>query len=163
MEEPIQDLEGFHRKRLKIKIDAQHQTIPWLMRHAAFIHNKFAVGSDGRTPYERIKGKSFKKELLEFGESVLFMKPMTLGRNKFEVRWDDGVWIGIRDESGEHLIGTPEGVIRVRTTRRKMNQIDGMRWNSTACEECRGNQFQDNQEQKLKREYWFPNRSPEMT
>ena len=29
--------------------------------------------------------KGFKKELLEFGESVLYMKPMTAGKNKFEI------------------------------------------------------------------------------
>lgn len=34
-------------------------------------------------------------------------------------RWKAGRWFGIRKESAETVIGTKEGVIKVRTTRRR--------------------------------------------
>ena len=46
--------------------------------------------------------------------------------NKFDSRWDTGVWLGIRDESGESVIGTSAGVIKTRSFRRKA--IMAERW-----------------------------------
>ena len=37
--------------------------IPWMIMHAAGILNKFRVGSDGHTAYQRVKGRAFVKEL----------------------------------------------------------------------------------------------------
>ena len=40
----------------------------WRVEHAADVLNKFAVGIDGRTAYERIKGKSTMARWLSSGE-----------------------------------------------------------------------------------------------
>ena len=92
--------------------------MPWLVRHAGWIRNRFVVKSDGRTAYERWKGKKFNKELVEFGERVMYLKPGTQGTNKFDVRWESGIWLGARDESAESIIGTKEGCIRIKDIRR---------------------------------------------
>ena len=42
----------------------------WLIEHAADVLSKFQVGEDGKTGYERLKGKKYDKELAEFGEKV---------------------------------------------------------------------------------------------
>ena len=47
------DLEG----KLKCKIKASHPIVYWLVEHAAFILTHYQIGVDGKTPYERHKGK----------------------------------------------------------------------------------------------------------
>ena len=71
--------------------------------------------NDGFTAYKRVKGKEFKKELVKFGECIWYLKPKSKGKAKAECRWEDGVFLGIRDESGEYIVGTPEGAIKVRS------------------------------------------------
>ena len=103
--------------------------MPWLIRHSAQVINRYRVGEDGKTNWERIKGKKFKREVPEFEECVWFVRPGSHkdSGNKFEVKWEDGVWLGVRDESGEHAIGTAKGVSKASTIRRKGFQ--GERWN----------------------------------
>ena len=48
------------------------------------------------------------------------------GKQKFEPRWESGVWLGIRQESGESIVGMKNGVIKVRSIRRK--GIETERW-----------------------------------
>ena len=42
-----------------------------------------------------------------------------MGKNKFDVRWMDGVWLGIIRESGESVKGTAYGVVKAWDFRRK--------------------------------------------
>ena len=44
----------------------------WLVEHAADVLSKYQVGDDGRTAYERLKGKKSQQETVEFGEKVHF-------------------------------------------------------------------------------------------
>ncbi len=53
---------------------------------------------------------------------------MSAGKGKFDARWKEGVWLGVRAESGESLIGTDEGVANARDFRR--NAENGGRWSS---------------------------------
>ena len=40
----------------------------WMMQHAGFVHSRFQVGHDGKTPWQRLTGKVFNGVILEFGE-----------------------------------------------------------------------------------------------
>ena len=51
-------------------------------------------------------------------------------------RWATGRWCGIRDETNEVMIGTQEGIIKVRTIRRKGSNEE--RWNITQLENMKG-------------------------
>ena len=51
-------------------------------------------------------------------------------------RWDTGIWLGIRDESGEVIIGTDKGVLKARALRRKI--IDNERWNFDTFSSTKG-------------------------
>ena len=55
------------------------------------------------------------------------MPAKTAGRDKFDVRWQEGIWLGVRLESGESVIGTNEGVVKARDFRRKSDENE--RWN----------------------------------
>ena len=50
-------------------------------------------------------------------------------------RWGEGIWLGIRDESGEAIIGTEDGVHRARTVRRKASNHE--RWNRSKLDAVR--------------------------
>ncbi len=59
---------------------------------------------------------------MEFGECVWHVKPKSKGKDKLGSRWASGIWFGIRDESNKAFIGTPEGVLKVRTVRRRAGE-----------------------------------------
>ena len=115
--------------RYKREILGNHDAIPWLIRHSAEFFTRYQVDADGRTGWRKMRGKEYRREIFQFGESVMFLKPKTLGKEKMESRWETGIWLGVRDESGEHLMGTPKGVIKVRTIR--LISDDAERWNLT--------------------------------
>ncbi len=46
-----------------------------MVEHAADVHNKYCVGQDGATPYERLKGKKWRGELFLFGSLVQHRHP----------------------------------------------------------------------------------------
>ena len=102
--------------------------MPWLVNHAGVLTFRFQVGVDGRTAYERIKGKPFRKALVPIGECVQYQP---LGRakanrmqklNKLDNKWRDGIYLGIKDNTNEVFVGTSEGVFRVQSVRRKSEQ-----------------------------------------
>ena len=92
----------------------------WLVVHAANLINMYEVGKDGRTPYQRLKGRKLTSNMIEFGECVHFLPLKHLDSGKAEIRWRDGVFLGLKLTSGEKLVGTPEGVLKDRTVRRKL-------------------------------------------
>ena len=108
-----------------------------MVEHASFIITHCQVGSDGKTPYERHKGKRANFELCAFGEQVYYM-PLKghADAGKKGPRYHDGVWLGISEMNGETFVGTPEGVKRSRSILRrpdkwikdKVEGIWGMPW-----------------------------------
>ena len=119
--------------RFQDRIAGHHPVLSWLPRHAAASIVRYNIGKDGRTAHERWKGKKFKREVAEFGECVWYLKPRSRGATGVMGRWSDGVWLGIREESGEAMIGTKDGLMRTRTIRRKASHEQ--RWNKAKLDE----------------------------
>ena len=69
------------------------------------------------TPYEKIRGQKYRKEILPLGEQVLADRPGT-NVNQFRQPWVTGLWLGRDTLSGEHLIGAAAGVMRSRAVLR---------------------------------------------
>ena len=44
----------------------------WRVEYAGCLLTRLAVGEDGKTAYERLKGKRWREEMAEFGEKVLY-------------------------------------------------------------------------------------------
>ena len=97
------------QSRYNTKIRSDHPVLPWIIKHSAFLINVCKVGDDGRTAHERRRGKRFNRTIPEFGESVWYLKPLSVGRDKLDTRWESGIFVGIRDESGELIILTESG------------------------------------------------------
>ena len=108
-------------------IPGNHPIQPWLVRHASSTRFRESVGQDGRTAYSRIKGRNFNKEIVKIGECVWYMKPKSKHKKKGDYGWGDGIWLGVRDESGEYLIGTNKGECEyaIRRGAQDMNRILG--------------------------------------
>ncbi len=49
--------------------------------------------------------------------SIMYSPAMSAGKDEADVQWKEGVWLGVRMESGESLIGTSEGVAKAREFR----------------------------------------------
>ena len=100
------------------QFDVHHPGFSWLVEHTADILTKCAVGRDGRTPYERIKGKKYHGEMFEFGSVVHVKLQGKLQGGLMQERWVTGVWLGKRWSSDEHIISLPNGkVVRARDAR----------------------------------------------
>jgi hypothetical protein len=76
----------------------------------------------------------------EFGESVRYLKLDSAEKNKLERRWESGIWLGVKGETGESIIGAPEGVVKCRDFRRKPE--GEAKWNSEELSQVRGSPWQ---------------------
>jgi hypothetical protein len=126
IERAIQTVQGHVRtmklsvqRRYSCNIREDHPIWPWLVMYAALLLNLCDVGEDGRTAYERRKGRKFKKVLPEFGECIRHLSPDSVGIDKAGSRWDNGIFVGLRIESGEIFVMTDKGVVKVRSYARK--------------------------------------------
>ena len=102
-----------------------HPVLARSVVHAADTYSKHHVNKDGKTPYEKIKGKPCKEVKVEFGETILYKLPGRgpAGPATAQPRWFTGTWLGKRRESGEHWVALPNGdVIKARAiTRRSLD------------------------------------------
>ena len=105
------------------------------MAHASDTINRHYVYQDGRTALKKFKGRKSSGQYREFGENVFYLRPHSKGKDKFEVRWEDGIWLCIADRTGEAIIGTKDGVIKARDVR-SMEEKEA--WNIGRFNDIRG-------------------------
>ena len=103
--------------RIGAKIEPEHAVMTWLIEYVSLLLNRYEVGRDGRTAYERNKNKSSKLMGLEFGVCVMWRRrPVASNLAKLAVLWDVGVYLGVKGSTGEIIIGNGDGVWRTRTS-----------------------------------------------
>ena len=80
IERAIQEVEGVVRtlkdqveEKYQQRLQQDHPFLVWLIRHAGDLWSKYQLGVDGKTPYERLKGKKFGKEMYAIGSCVHYM------------------------------------------------------------------------------------------
>ena len=101
-------------------LEITENAMAWLVRHAGWLTVRFLIKSDGKSAYQRLKGKAYTGEVVPLFELVWFHLP-DRKQAKLEVRWDDGLWIGKTDRNDEHIVATPDGkaTVTTRAVRRK--------------------------------------------
>jgi hypothetical protein len=114
--------------RVKQVMPAGHNLMPWLVRHAGATISRYQKGRDGMTGYRRLRGRDYDRPIVEFAECVWYLKSKNRRKGKIDPRWATGVYLGASEDSPEVLIGTPEGVLKVRSIRRQGSAED--RWNT---------------------------------
>ena len=110
------------------KIPTDATIMQWLLRWVAMLHSRYRQGADGKTAYERQRGRRCRMEVLPFGEKVHYRRLAEEGRNKLDSPWEQGVWLGHARGSNEVLIGTKEGVVRAWATKRN---AEAEQWSAT--------------------------------
>ena len=75
--------------------------------------------------------------MVPFGERVWFRRLSESSDRKrsMESKWEEGIWIGHARESNEALIGTPKGITRAWTVRRR---VPGERWSEDLVTRMKG-------------------------
>ena len=64
-------------------------------------------------------------DLLEFGERVLLQPLDHKQLGSAQARWEEGVSVGLKMNTSERLVATPDGVCKTRSIRRR---IESERW-----------------------------------
>ena len=98
----------------------------WLVEYCADVHNRHQVGADGRTPWERLKGRRCHGYIQEFGRVVMHRVPGTMAGGLMQARFHHGVYLGRRLESNEIIVSISDGsVVKARDFK---EVPDGMAW-----------------------------------
>ena len=113
-------------RRYAAKLTADQVLWCWLVRHAAWLIERYRVRADGMTPHYAAFGVGYRGEILPFAETALFKVPMNHTRqvsknvtaHRGESTFVKGIWVGKHDESDDHLYLTDTGWHRARTVRR---------------------------------------------
>lgn len=92
----------------------------WVVRWAAIGYSRYAGGKDGRTAYERLRGRAYKSVVAPRGEKVWYkeLRGSIERKNKAETEWLKGIWLGPATGSSETRIGTAAGVVRANAIKR---------------------------------------------
>ena len=91
--------------RVQKKIPDDHPLMTWMVEHAAWLSTVCKRGEDGKTAFQRVRGRAFNKRSVEFGEKVLFKLPDRGPRHDelgaLEARWQKGTMLGYSRLSNE--------------------------------------------------------------
>ena len=143
----VRTLRSAVEEKWGVSIGIDHAVWSWLIEYAGWLLSRCQVGKDGRTAYERIKGKRAKIQGLEFGEGVLWKRKRAGGPlGKLACMWNDGVFLGMKGGTGEIIVGDERGVWVTRSVRRKpieerwdrenLGRIVGVPWRKSEGDEC---------------------------
>ena len=65
----------------------------------------------------------------------LVLRLESVGKDKLDTRWENGIFVGLREESGEIFVSNEQGVIKVRSY---LQRPEGERWNQEEFDLSRG-------------------------
>ena len=87
---------------MQLTLKDDHPLMAWIPEYAGFLLSRFQVAAVGKTAFERTKGKSYRRELVNFGEKVMFMPVSHKAKlAKLDSKWSFGRFCGIRNRSNE--------------------------------------------------------------
>ena len=100
VQDQIRTVKDALESRIGVRIDKEENVTAWLVTRAAETTNKYHIAvAKGCSAYEKWKGRKYRLEMVEFGESVLYKTPGLKRKDKLEVRWQDGIFLGVNDTS----------------------------------------------------------------
>ena len=99
--------------------------------------NRCDVGSDGKTPLQRLHGRRDNTPIQEFGEKILYMPAKPARGAKWEPRFHPGVFVGMLDSWSEAVVVT-EQETAIKTRLANIRRISGSeRWDADRILEMR--------------------------
>lgn len=113
------------RDSARVELHTSHPLVSWLVRHCGWCINMYRVHSDGRTAYERLKGRPYSGNIAMFGECLWYRSLDAFRLSSLDERWTTAIWLGKSVKSDEHVIVVGSEVRLARSVRRK---AEGKRW-----------------------------------
>ena len=84
----------------------------------------------------RLRRRRYGGEILDFGCRVWHKVPGKVRGGDLRVRWLDGVWLGTRFSTNEHVVGMPDGrVVRAKDVQSMPEEV---RWDAKALKAVTG-------------------------
>ena len=119
-------------QRINKLIPVDHPTIAWMMEHTAFLQNVLVRGTDGLTPWMRVRGRAFAQPMVGLGESVFYRYPSKGPKHhphgNIGALGAEGVFLGYNRTSNTFVIGDVDGhIVTSRSITRRPEQD---RWNA---------------------------------
>lgn len=102
------------QSRIGVRIQPDDCVLSWLIMYAGETLSHHQVGSDRRVAFQRLREQQLKRRVVEFGERILWQPLDTIEQGKLNPRWIEGVWLGVRPQTSEVIVGTDTGVSRTR-------------------------------------------------
>ena len=104
--------------RLGAQVPISHPIMAWLVRHVGFTRTAFVRQSDGRTPWETIRGRPYSQRLYHFGERVHWKLP-TKGpksqpRGNASDMWQAGIYLGNEYLNNSYIVSTGSTTVSSR-------------------------------------------------
>ncbi len=123
--------------RIGQRIPPNHPLISWLLERVPVIMNASNVGADGKTPWQRARGRGFGMTLFGFGEQVLYEQdakgPQHDARGNMGPRMFKGTFLGYNKFSNSYRILTESGeMIKARGLNSRSFQE---RWDANILQE----------------------------
>ena len=101
------------------KIHSDQCITQWMLRWSAMLLSRYMVGRDGKTGYERRRGRSCAIPTVCFGEVIWYKEGKAKeARAKFESEWKQGLWLGHTRASNEAWVGTSSGAVKAHDIKR---------------------------------------------
>ena len=140
VETGIQVIRGLFRtmklcteERIKKHIPVDHPLLAWMLEHVCLLLNVSVVGQDGMTSWSRIRGRSFRQQLLGFGEKVLYRfpskGPQHAPQGNMGPLGGEAVCIGYNKQSNTFIVHTDAGKVECRSVTRRPEDD---RWDADA-------------------------------
>ena len=120
------------------QLKGDSEVFPWVIRHSGWLITRFLIKADGRTPYERLKGREYKGEIVDPLETVHYKIDKDT-RGKLDAQTSIGIWLGKTLSADEHVIGTPQGIRKCRSVWRRP---EPRRWEKHRLEAVTGTPWQ---------------------
>ena len=114
-------------EKVGAKTSAELPIFAWLVEHSADCINKTQVGVDGKSSYERLKGRKWAGPTFEFGCRVHHRAPGRTRGGSLQERWHKGIYLGTRMESHEQYVSMPDGTV-VRAGSVEPFPVESMCW-----------------------------------
>ena len=109
--------------QIGFRVPVRHPLIAWMVRRVANLICWYAKGNDGRTAYQRVKGRDFRTRLMQFGEFCRFKNRAQelIARASGGTRFHSGVFVGIDQRTGQYMIYSDDSINLARTVVRVPN------------------------------------------
>ena len=127
-EAAVKNIEGLVRTmssdigdKYNTRVEANSAILGWIIRHAAWVQNRFVYKASGRTAFEELKMVKYISPVLQFGESVLARRS-GVPDNRLSSAWISGLWLGRSSQTNEHIVGTSSGIVMARTVKAKPDE-----------------------------------------